>query len=182
MAPRRLHRLSIAAIMFAVVCTFALSNVVVQADVQIEGSLCASSNVCGSPFSCVGNGTYSVCFDLLHSNQGSPNWYGLTLSDWASGSECGDPNGVEKLWDSYVDGTCGADPYGGQHRFQNADAGFFGRFVKQADGNAVVYDQFGQAVWHTGTNGFGSNTQLVLRDNGDLVMYYNHSYPLWVVF
>jgi hypothetical protein len=40
----------------------------------------------------------------------------------------------------------------------------------QGDGNFVVYDAHGAAVWATGTNGSGGNV-LAVQNDGNLVIY-----------
>jgi hypothetical protein len=48
----------------------------------------------------------------------------------------------------------------------------------QADGNFVVYDGSGQALWASGTSGT-SGGELRLQDDGNLVVYNGAGQPLW---
>jgi hypothetical protein len=41
----------------------------------------------------------------------------------------------------------------------------------QADGNFVLYDGYGAAVWASGTQGYGPSVELLLQDDGNLVLY-----------
>ncbi|MCJ1673048.1 MULTISPECIES: hypothetical protein [unclassified Rathayibacter] len=50
-------------------------------------------------------------------------------------------------------------------------------FRMQDDGNAVVYDAVGHALFNTGTTGRGS--RLVLQDDGNVVIYSDQDRPLW---
>jgi hypothetical protein len=169
MASRLLLRLSVAIV--TVLCVIALSNSITRADVRIFGPLCAEGS-CG-PWQCASTGTgYSFCFDFLPSRSS----YGATVNKFAS--FCGTDF---EHWNSFFDGTCGTDAVGGQHMQQTADAGPFGYFIHQPDGNAVVYDGFNNPVWHTHTNGWGQNTQFILTNGGQLILYYNQSFPLWRV-
>lgn len=43
-------------------------------------------------------------------------------------------------------------------------------YVFQEDGNFVIYDGSGVAVWHTHTNGSGAN-KMVMQEDGNLVIY-----------
>jgi exopolysaccharide biosynthesis protein len=55
-----------------------------------------------------------------------------------------------------------------------------GRFslVHQGDGNVVVYNELGVALWSTGTNGTATNA-LVMQNDGNLVLYTQGGAPLW---
>ena len=48
----------------------------------------------------------------------------------------------------------------------------------QADGNLVVYDEIGQAVWASGTSGT-AGAELRLQADGNLVIYNGAGQPLW---
>jgi hypothetical protein len=43
--------------------------------------------------------------------------------------------------------------------------------VVQGDGNFVLYDGYQQAVWASNTNGYGPSVELLLQDDGNLVLY-----------
>jgi hypothetical protein len=170
----RWMRVAATVIVTGVLCVSGPLQRQLQADVQIFGPLCYDG-ACGSPFKCAGNGTYSVCYDFLWGGPGKPFWFGLTLNNFTNTCAAG------QFWDSYMDGSCGTDSAGGQHMTQTGDAGGGGFFDHQSDGNAVLYDNFNNPVWHTHTNGWGANTQFVLTNGGDLVLYLGHSVPLWTV-
>ena len=48
----------------------------------------------------------------------------------------------------------------------------------QLDGNLVIYDGQGLAVWATSTAG-NSNARLILQDDGNVVLYSAANQPLW---
>lgn len=41
----------------------------------------------------------------------------------------------------------------------------------QADGNFVLYDGYGSAVWASNTQGYGPSVELLMQDDGNLVLY-----------
>ena len=51
-------------------------------------------------------------------------------------------------------------------------------FVVQGDGNVVLYDAFGTALWNTHTQG-EPNVALVLMENGELVLFGPEWSVLW---
>jgi hypothetical protein len=51
-------------------------------------------------------------------------------------------------------------------------------FVHQADGNVVLYDDQGNALWSNGTVGLDSDL-LLMQDDGNLVLYATDGSPLW---
>jgi hypothetical protein len=51
-------------------------------------------------------------------------------------------------------------------------------FVHQADGNVVLYDDQGTALWSNGTVGLDSDL-LLMQDDGNLVLYATDGSPLW---
>jgi hypothetical protein len=52
-----------------------------------------------------------------------------------------------------------------------------GHAIMQSDGNFVVYDSSGTAVWWSGT--FGSGAYLAIRDDGGLAVYSSNGATLW---
>ncbi len=52
------------------------------------------------------------------------------------------------------------------------------RLVLQTDGNLVLYDQSGKALWATGTNGIPPGF-LALQPDGNLVLYSQDGRPIW---
>ena len=82
-------------------------------------------------------------------------------------------------------GMIGAE-FGAENLYQNqslqpgqsiqaTDGSYIATF--QTDGNLVVYDRSGKAVWASGTNGKGA-TVCTLQGDGNLVIY-NGNQPLW---
>jgi hypothetical protein len=50
--------------------------------------------------------------------------------------------------------------------------------VMQGDGNLVLYDNKGKAIWATGTNGSGA-VVCDMQQDGNLVLYTNSGVPVW---
>lgn len=53
------------------------------------------------------------------------------------------------------------------------------KLVMQGDGNLVVYNPGGRAIWQSGTPGTGSNNRLVLQGDGNLVVYTAANRAVW---
>ena len=53
-----------------------------------------------------------------------------------------------------------------------------GQAIFQSDGNFVVYDGEGRALWFTGTAG-NPGAFMVLQDDGNLVLYNAAGVPVW---
>lgn len=64
--------------------------------------------------------------------------------------------------------------YSGQ-AIQTADRAY--ALALQNDGNLVLYNSAGQAIWATGTRGAGN--VLVSQTDGNIVLYANNGVPLW---
>jgi hypothetical protein len=52
----------------------------------------------------------------------------------------------------------------------------------QSDGNVVLYNGSGTAIWSTSTQGFGSSVVLNAQDDGNLVVYYNTNVAIWSLY
>ena len=59
---------------------------------------------------------------------------------------------------------------------QHAGSGCYLDF--QSDGNLVLYDEFDQPLWASGTSGT-TNAELHIQDDGNLVIYNDAAQPLW---
>jgi hypothetical protein len=68
----------------------------------------------------------------------------------------------------------------GTHANQWGSGNSGNHLVVQGDGNIVLYDGNGSAVWATNTAG-NSGAHLALQDDGNMVVYYG-STPLWSLY
>jgi hypothetical protein len=62
---------------------------------------------------------------------------------------------------------------------QALDSGNGIRLVMQTDGNLVIYDGVGKAVWSNEKYGTGSNNRLVMQTDGNLVEYTSSNQVVW---
>ena len=71
---------------------------------------------------------------------------------------------------------------GGSARWSTGTYGHPGaRLALQSDGNLVVYDTRGVALWNSGTYGSGNADQLAMQDDGNLVLYAG-SRAVWATY
>jgi len=68
------------------------------------------------------------------------------------------------------------------HARQSGDGDTGNYLVMQPDGNLVLYNGSGAAIWWTSTNGYGSSVFLNAQNDGNLVVYYNTNVPIWSLF
>ena len=52
------------------------------------------------------------------------------------------------------------------------------QFIMQEDGNAVLYDEAGDALWSSKTQKTGAN-RIIMQADGNLVIYDNNDKPKW---
>lgn len=84
------------------------------------------------------------------------------------------------FWDSWRDGVQGCG--GGTHMRQSPFGDEFDVLNVQSDGNVVLYNGSGTAIWSTSTQGFGSSVVLNAQDDGNLVVYYNTNVAIWSLY
>jgi len=72
--------------------------------------------------------------------------------------------------------------YGGQYLYpgqQLLSPGHHFRLLLQGDGNLVIYNQYNQPIWSTGTNG-RPTAYLAMQPDGNLILRDIYSNPIWI--
>jgi len=83
------------------------------------------------------------------------------------------------FWDTWRDSSrCGL----GTHMQMSPYGDAFDWLAVQSDGNVVLYNGSGTAIWSTSTNGYGSSVFLSAQDDGNLVVYYNTNVAIWSLY
>jgi hypothetical protein len=120
-------------------------------------------------------GTYSLCHfkATIEGQETWGVWSNALISN--NGDNCVSP----WLWESFNDALCGWNG-GGQHRDQWGIGDTGDHLVVQGDGNIVLYNGSGAAIWATGTDPL-SGAYLSMQEDGNIVVYYNNL-AVWSVF
>jgi hypothetical protein len=86
-------------------------------------------------------------------------------------------------WTSWNDGSSSGCQSGdlGSHvnQWGNGDSGNW--LAMQSDGNLVLYNGSGSAIWDSSTNVYGSSTFLNVQNDANLVLYYNTNVAIWSI-
>lgn len=124
-------------------------------------AICAGKTLTDSQIdNCIENG----CLD--HSNEIKQAFTSLYKSKFRQKQSCGN---------IYINSTYGQTTEFYPDKTWKLCSGYKVSFQK--DGNLVVYNRSGKALWSSGTNNKGAD-RLSLNANGDLVIY-RKVYPIW---
>lgn len=130
-----------------------------QAVMQTNGNLVVDA---GGNLLWSANTSGSSCAHLAVQDDGNVVLYGASGSVWSSGTVNSTLQPGEEL-------TSNQSLYSANDEFQ---------LIMQADGNLVLYDRAGKALWNAGTEGEGGN-RVIMQGDGNLVMYTPAGQALW---
>lgn len=80
------------------------------------------------------------------------------------------------FWTTQYDWWCSGHQYQALYTGSNQNW-----LAMQTDGNLVLVDG-STPIWHTATDGWGSLVNLHLQDDGNLVLVWNFTTPIWSIY